>query len=67
MNDFLRNAAVIPSHWSADDAVLVTSFLQEIIDAIWLVHGEGMSLVHKKQELRQYVLELAKADELNPA
>lgn len=33
----------IPAHWSADEALTVAYFLENIIEAIWLAHGTRMS------------------------
>lgn len=33
----------IPSHWSADEALTVAYFLENIVEAIWLAHGTRMS------------------------
>ena len=33
----------IPAHWSADEALSVAYFLENIIEAIWLAHGTRIS------------------------
>lgn len=58
MNDLLRNAAVIPSDWTSDEALLVASFLQEIIDAIWIVHGDGMDRLLSIRHGNQHALNI---------
>ncbi len=32
----------IPEHWSADDALGVAAFLEDIVHAIWGIHGDAM-------------------------
>lgn len=32
----------IPTHWSAEEALTIVNFLQQLIDAIWQVHGVRM-------------------------
>ena len=34
----------IPAHWTADEALTVAYFLENIIKAIWDTHGQMMSL-----------------------
>ncbi len=34
---------IIPIHWSAEQAVTVVDFLEEVIDAIWSQHCREMS------------------------
>jgi len=36
-------AVLIPEHWSAEEALVVVSFLQRITDAIWAAHGHDMA------------------------
>lgn len=36
-------AIFIPEHWSADEALVVVSFLRRISDAIWAAHGHDMA------------------------
>ncbi len=40
-----RNAAPIPLDWLPDQALGVATFLQEVIDSIWLVHGDAMDQI----------------------
>ena len=33
----------IPAHWTADEALTVAYFLEDIMVAIWAAHGERMA------------------------
>lgn len=67
MHDLPRYAAPIPLDWSPDDALVVETFLQEILDTIWRVHGDGMDRLLQERRQRQYVLTLSEPPELDSA
>jgi hypothetical protein len=33
---------LVPLSWSGDAALAVTAFLEQLSDAVWLVHGQAM-------------------------
>jgi len=39
MNDLPR----IPTYWTGEQALEIVDFLEQIIHAIWLVHGSSMT------------------------
>lgn len=41
---FFDPAVTIPDHWSADEALVVASFLKRISESIWAAHGHEMAL-----------------------
>ena len=42
----------VPHHWTGEDALTVVQFLQEIIQAIWVLHGVGMNELLRCPSLR---------------
>lgn len=38
----------IPSDWTGDEALLMSSFLEELIRGIWRAHGEEMGTVLRR-------------------
>ena len=38
----LRDKVIIPHHWTSEEATAVIQFLDQIADAIWDVHGDGI-------------------------
>jgi len=44
----------IPSGWSAEEALAVVSFLEEVIRAVWRAHGARMSAVLCKVEVEPW-------------
>ena len=51
MNDLLRNVAPIPLDWTANEALALVDFLQEVISSVYLVHGDAIDLA---RDLRQH-------------
>ena len=39
----LRDNVIIPHHWTSEEASTILRFLYQIADAIWEVHGDGVS------------------------
>ena len=58
MHEALRNTAPIPLDWNPGDALLVADFLQEIIDTIWIVHGDSMDRILHARKHAQCQLDL---------
>ena len=40
---FSNPVVTIPDHWSADEALVVVSFLKRISESIWATHGHEMA------------------------
>jgi len=57
---------LVPRGWDADEALSVCRFLQEILDAIWDVHGDQIAerLLQDDVDHRQLELFVPRGDEL---
>ena len=42
LNDYTIH---VPYHWSSDEALTFVRFLEELTQAIWNLHGEGMASI----------------------
>ncbi len=40
----------IPTHWSADQALILVTFLEDIIADIWVTHGRDMARRLRQRE-----------------
>ena len=41
--DFDDYTIPVPHHWTSEDALHVVQFLNDIVQAIWTLHGDGMN------------------------
>ena len=41
----INTCVTIPDHWSADEALVVASFLYRISQSIWAAHGPEMAQI----------------------
>ncbi len=42
----------IPEHWSAEQAAAVHEFLEQLLAAVWSVHGENIVRLYEAELLR---------------
>jgi len=40
----------IPDHWTGDEALTFVAFLEEVIQAVWSLHGHGMATRLRRAE-----------------
>ncbi len=66
MHDRLRNTAPIPLDWTADEAVAVATFLQEVLDSVWHVYGDAIEQRQLARREAQYELAIAEATAADP-
>lgn len=47
LNDYTIN---VPHHWSSEEALTVVGFLDELVQVIWSLHGDGMlAVLHRSR------------------